>query len=46
MRSISIDSHDGLFSGFITVMLADKSRLEQIVRKLKQVKGVKTVERI
>ena len=46
LRSISIDSHDGLFSGNLTVMLEDTSRLEQLMRKLRTVKGVKQVERI
>jgi len=46
LRSISIDSHDGLFSGNLTVMLEDTSRLEQLIRKLRTVKGVKQVERI
>lgn len=45
MRSISIDSHDGLFSGHLTVMLEDTSRLQQLVKKLKTVKGVKNVTR-
>ena len=46
LRSISIDSHDGLFSGNLTVMLEDTSRLEQLMKKLRTVKGVKQVERI
>ena len=45
MRSISIDSHDGLFSGHLTVMLEDTSRLQQLIRKLQSVKGVKNVTR-
>lgn len=45
MRSISIDTHDGLFSGHLTVMLEDTSRLQQLIRKLKTVKGVKNVTR-
>lgn len=45
LRSISIDSHDGLFSGNLTVMLEDKSRLQQLIKKLKTVKGVKNVTR-
>ncbi|MCQ2196469.1 MAG: RelA/SpoT family protein [Bacteroidaceae bacterium] len=45
MRSISIDSHDGLFSGHLTVMLDDTSRLQQLIKKLKTVKGVKNVTR-
>jgi GTP pyrophosphokinase len=45
LRSISIDSHDGLFNGTLTVMLDDTSRLQQLVKKLKTVKGVKNVSR-
>ena len=46
LRSINIDSHDGLFSGNLVVMLEDTSRMEQLIKKLRTVKGVKQVERI
>jgi GTP pyrophosphokinase len=46
MRSIAIDSNDGLFQGNITVMLANTSMLEQLIKKLKAVKGVKSVNRL
>lgn len=46
MRSINIDSHDGLFSGNLTIQVEDIARLNQLVKKLKAVKGVKQVERI
>lgn len=46
MRSINIDSHDGLFSGTLVVNLDDTSRLEQLIRKLRTVKGVKNVSRM
>ena len=46
LRSINIDSHDGLFSGNLVVMLEDTSRMEQLIRKLRTVKGVKQVDRI
>ena len=46
LRSINIDSHDGLFSGNLTVMLDDTSRMETLIKKLRTVKGVKQVERI
>ena len=46
LRSINIDSHDGLFSGNLVVMLEDTSRLEQLIKKLRTVKGVKQVDRI
>lgn len=46
IRSINIDSHDGLFSGNLMVMLDDTSRLEALIKKLRMVKGVKQVVRI
>lgn len=46
MRSINIDSNDGLFSGNMVVMLDDTSRLEALIKKLRTVKGVKQVSRI
>src|SRR5690554_503189 len=46
MRSISIDSNDGLFQGNIAVILANTSMLEQLIKKLKAVKGVKSITRL
>ncbi len=46
MRSINIDSHDGLFGGILVVQLDDTSRLETLIKKLRTVKGVKQVERL
>ena len=46
LRSISIDSHDGLFSGNLTIMIDDTARLEGLIRKLRTVKGVKQIERL
>lgn len=45
LRSISIDSNDGLFSGTLTIMIGDTSKLENLIKKLKAVKGVKQVIR-
>ena len=45
LRSISIDSHDGLFGGTLTVMVGDTGRLEALIKKLRTVKGVKQVAR-
>lgn len=45
LRSISIDSNDGLFSGTLTVMLDDTAKLETLIKKLKTIKGVKQVTR-
>lgn len=46
MRSINIDSHDGLFSGNLVVLLDDNSKLNMLIKKLRTVKGVKEVVRI
>ena len=46
LRSINIDSHDGLFSGNLTIMIDDNTRLEALMKKLRTVRGVKQVERI
>ena len=45
LRSINIDSNDGLFSGMLTVMVDDTSKLEVLIKKLKTIKGVKQVNR-
>ena len=46
MRSINIDSHDGLFSGNLTIQIEDTARLQALIKKLRGVKGVKQIERI
>lgn len=46
MRSINIDSNDGLFRGNLVVQLEDVTRLNSIIKKLQQVKGVKQVTRL
>ena len=46
LRSINIDSFDGLFRGNLEVMINDNTRLESLIKKLRTVKGVKQVERI
>lgn len=46
LRSISIDSHDGLFSGNLTVQIDDKHRLETLIKKLRGIKGVRAVTRL
>ncbi len=46
LRSINIDSNDGLFRGNLVIMINDNTRLEALIKKLRTVKGVKQVERI
>lgn len=45
LRGISIDSNDGLFAGIITVGVSDTSVLNQLIKKIQTVKGVKNVQR-
>lgn len=45
LRSIAIDSHDGLFQGQLTVGVPDNATLQSLIKKIKTVKGVKDVER-
>lgn len=45
LRSIHINSNDGLFSGILTIMIGDTGKLEALTKKLKAVKGVKQVSR-
>ena len=45
LRSINIDSHDGLFSGILTILVDDTQRLTGLIKKLRTIKGVKAVSR-
>jgi GTP pyrophosphokinase len=46
MRSISIDSNDGMFEGSITLFVKDTKHMEALIRKLKKVKGVISIRRL
>ncbi|MDR1809503.1 MAG: HD domain-containing protein [Prevotella sp.] len=46
LRSINIDSTDGLFQGNISVQLNNTDVLNSLIKKLKTVKGVKQASRI
>ncbi len=45
IRSFSISANDGLFSGMLTIMIGDTKSLENLIKKLKTVKGVKNISR-
>jgi guanosine-3',5'-bis(diphosphate) 3'-pyrophosphohydrolase len=45
LRSISVDSVDGLFLGNISVLVNDKSALDMLLKKVKAIKGVNSVSR-
>lgn len=46
LRNLQIDSHDGLFQGYLTVGIATPEELNGLIRKIRTVKGVKEVTRI
>lgn len=45
LRSISIESNDGLFQGFLVITVTDKNSLNSLINKIRNVKGVKDVTR-
>ena len=45
LRSITVDSNDGLFQCYVVVGISDTTALNQLIKKLKTVKGVKDVQR-
>lgn len=45
MRSITIDSDDGIFEGKIMVFVNDTGHLEKLIQRMSKVNGVLTVER-
>ena len=46
LRSLNINSNDGLFQGSFTVTVKDITGLNMLIKKIKAVKGVKSVERL
>lgn len=45
LRNISIDSSDGIFSGYLIVGISNTESLNSLIKKIKTVKGVKDVQR-
>lgn len=46
LRSLNINSVDGLFQGTFAVMVKDTATLNQLTKKINTVKGVKSVDRL
>ena len=46
LKNFRIESNDGLFLGFFTLYADDERSLKQLVRLIRQAKGVKSVDRI
>jgi GTP pyrophosphokinase len=45
MRSMSIDSHEGIFEGNIQLYVRDTDQLERLIAKLKHLKGIHSISR-
>ncbi len=45
LRNISIDSNDGLFQGYLVIGISDTDALNNLIKKIKTIKGVKDVQR-
>ena len=46
LRNISIDSHDGIFQGYLVIGVTDQRQLTSLIKKIKTVSGVRDVTRI
>lgn len=46
LHNVSIDSHDGLFCGFVGIRVESGMSLTSLLRKLNTIKGVKEITRI
>lgn len=46
MRSMSIESHEGLFEGKIKVFVKEKKELAKLIEKLEKVRGIHKVSRV
>ena len=46
MRSLSIDSRDGIFEGTIMVYVHDREELNNLVNKISGLDGIQKVERL
>ena len=45
IAALTIESHDGLFEGTIKVFVHDKEELEELVNRIKQLRGIHLVDR-
>lgn len=46
MRAINVDSNDGMFEGSILLFVNDTKHLDVLIEKIKEVKGILTVDRM
>ena len=45
LRNISIDSNDGLFQGYLVIGVGNATILNDLIKKIRNIKGVKDVQR-
>jgi GTP pyrophosphokinase len=46
MRSVSVESNDGMFEGSITLFVKDTGHLDILIRQLSKIKGILSVSRL
>lgn len=46
IRNLSLASHDGIFEGNITIYISSKANLQQVIERLKSLKGVEAVKQV
>lgn len=46
MRSVSVESNEGIFEGSITLFVKDTSHLDALIRKISKIKGILNVSRL
>lgn len=46
LRNIQIDSHDGIFEGYLVLSVADARKINPLIKKLSTIKGVKNATRV
>jgi GTP pyrophosphokinase len=46
MRAITVESHEGLFEGTVTVFVNNNQILNTLIKKIKSIRGVLSVSRI
>lgn len=46
LRNISVDSHDGIFQGYLVINVGEARQLNNLIRKINTIKGVKNVSRL
>ena len=46
MRSIDVQSHDGVFEGSLSLYVKDTESLNNVMDRLRKIKGIETVKRL